>query len=215
MHSKRVFGEPRPTCPIARPHRKRWHHFADLPADISTTIIDNLSERDLLQLPRVSSRWASLFTRKDTQSHFRSFIRYRYGPNLKPRDKQCWGTLYLELRREHCHLCPEPNVAPFVYAGSSSLSVMLLRPEKQTSLTLFPICRTCFERLLTSDKDPFVPVVEHSELSLVFPQVSELIATKARAITGYLYSDLPLIEHGNVKGIQYTLAKPFAITKPQ
>ncbi|PXF43705.1 hypothetical protein BWQ96_06535 [Gracilariopsis chorda] len=215
MHAKRAIVKPRSTCPIAKPRGKRRDHFAHLPADISTAIIDNLDDRELRQLPKVSSGWASVFTRPDTQPHFRSFIRRRYGPDCKPRDNQCWGSAYLELRRELCHLCPDTNIAPFVYAGSSSLAVMLPQPEEDTTLVLFPLCRRCFRRLLTCNNDPFVPVVEHAELSRVFPHVSAIVAREALVSTGYLYSDLPRIIKGNVKGIQYTPAKPLTITNPR
>lgn len=203
---------PRSSLSITKPTstRKKSDFLRSLPPDLCATIIDLLRDDDLRHLPQVCKSWASLFTHDSPlEPSLRHFVRRRFGLHERPPQSAhlSWGQLYLTLRKERCHLCPALDVAPCVYAGSSSLAVMLecgLHSD-EVGLALFPVCKKCFTALLKVRRDAFVPVVERTAVHLVFPGVKE---TGQESI-GFLYSDIPTgVRCG--RGIEYVLARPLA-----
>lgn len=201
---------------IAKSRRSTQFDFlSNLPSDLTVQIIDQLREDDLRRIPLVCKSWAHIFSsRSPTEHSFGAIVRKRFGlsvipPHISP---VSWGKLYLTFRRERCHLCPRRDVAPFVYAGSTTLSVLLLHhPTAQVStnsLTLFPVCNRCFKQLLHSSTDSFMPVVEPAAVKFIFPHVTS--AVQALPVdTGFLYSDIPgFRNHDRRKGVEYVLARP-------
>lgn len=187
-----------------------------LPSDLIVQIIDQLSSNDVRRLPLVCKKWAALFDgAASTEPLFRAIVRHRFGVMVRPpcAAGQSWGRLYLALRRERCHLCPNPYIAPFVYAASGALSLALVR-QPLSYLVLFPVCRSCFDTLLTATRHAFIPVIEHSSLPIVFPAVPESVYLRACVSKGYLYSDIPTSSREQTKHstnpISYVLARPIS-----
>lgn len=187
-----------------------------LPSDLIVHIIDQLSANDLRRLPLVCKKWAALFDgAASTEPLFRAIVRHRFGIMVRPpcAAGQSWGRLYLALRRERCHLCPNPYIAPFVYAASGALSLALVH-HPLSHLVLFPVCRSCFDTLLMATRHAFIPVIEHSSLPIVFPAVPEAVYLRAHVSKGYLYSDIPSSSEKqtsqSTKPISYVLARPIS-----
>lgn len=217
MQGKRVIAKARhakplhPTKPVTH-LRKLPDLLCALPADVAACIIDRLREDDLHRIPLVSKAWASLFApHSPLEPALRALVTRRFGLRSRPPHAAhlSWGQLYLALRKERCHLCPAADVAPFVYAGSSSLALMLHCEVAQSGLALFPVCKRCFGRMLELPGDSFVPVVHSSALGFLSP---ELAKCDVLVETGFLYSDIPAFTHGRNtdldKGLQYVLAHP-------
>lgn len=189
----------------------------NLPPDLSVNIIDQLSDSDLRVLPAVHPRWASMFYNSQKSpvinSIFRSLLRRRYHLPCNF-NVSSWGTLYLSLRRERCHLCPNDYIFPFAYAASPTLSLaLLLFPN----LILFPVCRSCFFHLIhccqnnQQCRGGFIPVLEFHALPLVFhhsiADEQELVQIQkdSHVCNGFLYSDLSA-------PVSYVLARPISAT---
>lgn len=189
MQAKRVIAKARHSRPPSkRPHAPRPDLLSSLPPDVSALIIDRLRPDDLRHVPLVSPTWASFFSPcSPLEPCLRALVARRFGLRARP-DRRSWGELYLALRRERCHLCPAPDVAPFMYAGSSSLALLLQPHVKAASLALFPVCKRCFRAMLCRPVVAFVPVVEEAALRSLSPEVKggELVLE-----TGFLYSDIP------------------------
>lgn len=166
--------------------------LTQLPPDISLAIIDRLRDRDVAQLPRVCKAWARIFHGRSSSSSsslsttsliFRALVRERFGypPGLDlPNHFASWGEYYLMLRHERCHICPcsvrtsSNRVAPLIYAASSFLCT-----DTRPSLSLFPVCKTCFHAMLNPSSagvtnpaftSTMVPVIEPVAIPSVFPQ---------------------------------------------
>lgn len=195
-----------------------------LPPDVSMSIIEHITDSDISTLPKVCRSWRNLFTSPSSPlyNHFRHAVRAQY-KLFKPEtffntssSIPSWGTLYLSLRRERCHLCPRANIHPFVYAGSGSLSAMLSTPDDPNPpLTLFPLCTRCFWGLLRGrPREPFIPVVDARAVHSVFkrPRIDTVDDKDIRV--GFLYSDMPRAKDLSTRqlGVRYVLANKFAPT---
>lgn len=194
-----------------RPRKRNQDLLLSLPPDIIATILDTLREQDLCHIPKVCKSWASFFSHgSPLEPALRHFVRSRFGLTSHPPHTAhlSWGQLYLFLRKERCHLCPALDVAPFVYAGSASLSTLLglTSCEGFHGLTLFPVCTKCFEGLLGRSREPYIPVVEKAAVNTVFPALPPVELDEGK---GYIYSDIPEITESD-QCVEYVLARPLA-----
>lgn len=164
---RNVVGPPPPPMENYQHH----HHLLSLPPEVAVLILERLEGAAVARVPQVCRAWRDVFTRGAGAAYEDSLacaLRARYGVCVPSKGA---GGVYMRLRGESCHLCPQSTVMPFVYAASVALGPLP---------TLFPVCASCAQKQLSCKE--FDVLVE--------AQYAELLALKVgRSCDGALYSN--------------------------